>query len=490
MNRLRRSSVVATLALAAAFALGLPVGASPTVGVRIVSNDPYTNTSSFHKTEVEPDTFSFGSTVVSAFQTGRFVDGGGSNIGWATSTDAGQTWTHGFLPGTTVYATPPGTFARISDPAVAYDPKHDVWLIVSLPLKADISSPSVLASRSTDGGLTWQNPVVVQQATGFQDFDKTWVTCDTWAASPFFGRCYAQWDDFGSGNIFHMATSTDGGLTWSPAQVPNDSVIAGQPVVQPSGRVVVPIDDGFEGSLLSYVSTNGGQSYVGPSNITSIQSHGEAGNLRSGPLPSAEVDADGNVYVVWADCRFRSGCPANDIVMSTSMDGQHWSSVVRIPIDPTSSTVDHFLPGIAVDRTTSGATTHIGVTYYYYPETNCSTSTCRLTVGFIKSMDGGASWTQPVQVVGPFKVTWLPLTSQGYMVGDYISTSFVGIKAYPVVAAARQGTCTLGQVTSCRVPMVIPVGGLSTADLGTRLVVAEPVVARSDHSLGGLKSAR
>ena len=251
-----------------------------------------------------------------------------------------------------------------------------------------------------------------------------------------------------------MATSTDGGLTWSPAQVPNDSVIAGQPVVQPSGRVVVPIDDGFEGSLLSYVSTNGGQSYVGP-----VEHHFDPKPRRGRqpserPLPSAEVDADGKVYVVWADCRFRSGCPANDIVMSTSMDGQHWSSVVRIPIDPTSSTVDHFLPGIAVDRTTSGATTHIGVTYYYYPESNCSTSTCRLTVGFIKSMDGGASWTQPVQVVGPFKVTWLPLTSQGYMVGDYISTSFVGNKAYPIVAAARQGTCTLGQVTSCLVPGV------------------------------------
>ncbi|HEX9131081.1 MAG TPA: hypothetical protein VF844_02190, partial [Ktedonobacteraceae bacterium] len=31
-----------------------------------ISSDPYTNTSSQHQTEVEPDTFSFGSTLVSA----------------------------------------------------------------------------------------------------------------------------------------------------------------------------------------------------------------------------------------------------------------------------------------------------------------------------------------------------------------------------------------------------------------------------------------
>ena len=51
-----------------------------------ISSDPYTNTTSQHATEVEPDTFAAGSTWVSAFQVGRFRDGGGSNIGFATST--------------------------------------------------------------------------------------------------------------------------------------------------------------------------------------------------------------------------------------------------------------------------------------------------------------------------------------------------------------------------------------------------------------------
>src|SRR5579859_7778926 len=52
-----------------------------------ISSDPYHNRDSQHKTEVEPDTFSFGQTVVSAFQVGRFYNGGASNIGWSTSID-------------------------------------------------------------------------------------------------------------------------------------------------------------------------------------------------------------------------------------------------------------------------------------------------------------------------------------------------------------------------------------------------------------------
>src|SRR5579884_634463 len=96
-------------ALALAIALYAPLAAFASSLVQ-VSSDPYTNTTSEHKTQVEPDTFSFGSTIVSAFQSGRFSDGGASNIGWATSTDGGSTWHNGFLPGTTVYATPAGPY--------------------------------------------------------------------------------------------------------------------------------------------------------------------------------------------------------------------------------------------------------------------------------------------------------------------------------------------------------------------------------------------
>ena len=52
-----------------------------------------------HQTEVEPDTFANGSTIVAAYQVGRIYDGGACAIGFATSTNNGASWTSGLLPG-------------------------------------------------------------------------------------------------------------------------------------------------------------------------------------------------------------------------------------------------------------------------------------------------------------------------------------------------------------------------------------------------------
>src|SRR3989442_696335 len=67
-----------------------------------LSTDTFTNTDSQHATEVEPDTLSnpATTTIVSAFQVGRFYNGGASDIGFATSSNDGASWTSGFLPGT------------------------------------------------------------------------------------------------------------------------------------------------------------------------------------------------------------------------------------------------------------------------------------------------------------------------------------------------------------------------------------------------------
>lgn len=130
--------------------------------------------------------------------------------------------------------------------------------------------------------------------------------------------------------------------------------------------------------------------------VTPITSHNTAGNLRSSNfLPSVDVDATGRVYVVWSDCRFRAGCTTNDLVMTTSVDGVSWTPVVRIPIDPVNSTIDHFIPGLAVQPGTSGGTARLGLAYYFYPNANCTAATCELFVGFVSSTDGGASWSTP-----------------------------------------------------------------------------------------------
>src|ERR1700676_2403432 len=108
MNRFfcgRRSSIslFACLALAGLpiAALAAPAQDAPAVALTQISSDPFTVGPGQHATEVEPHMLSNGTTLVAAFQTGRIVGGGGTAIGWATSTDGGSTWSHGFLPGLT-----------------------------------------------------------------------------------------------------------------------------------------------------------------------------------------------------------------------------------------------------------------------------------------------------------------------------------------------------------------------------------------------------
>jgi hypothetical protein len=424
----RPAALLAALAAAASLAVAAPAAAN--VDLTRVSADPFTNPTSQHATEVEPDTFAFGSTVVAAYQVGRFFNGGASDIGYARSTDGGATWgTSSFLPGLTFnagpFADPNSPFERVSDPSVAYDARHDTWMISSIPILPNTVVPTIFVNLSTDGGATFGNPVQIPPPAKKVNLDKNWTACDNHPSSPFYGHCYTEFDNFGEGDLEYMSASTDGGLTWSTPVSPagNPKGLGGQPVVQPNGTVIVPFES-LKGTIGAFRSTDGGATWSKEFRVSKISFHPNAGGLRTSPLPTAEIDAGGRVYVAWEDCRFEPKCTANDIVFSTSTDGMSWSAVSRIPIDNVGSGVDHFIPGLGVDPATSGSGAHLALTYYYYPDAACTAATCQLDVGFVSSPDGGATWSAPTQLAGPMSLADIAATSQGPMVGDYISTSF------------------------------------------------------------------
>jgi len=444
--RARRPSMVrwgATLlaaVLTAMFATAAPAqAASP--GVSQISSDPFAPASAptaAHATEVEPDSFAWGSTVVSTFQVGRVFNGGASDIGWSTSLNGGGSWTHGFLPGTTAASTPTGPCFSASDASVAYDARDAVWVISWLCAHvAGGGIVDVMVSRSTDGGLTFGAPVTVA-ATGVF-YDKNWSVCDNTATSPFYGHCYTEFDNANSRDLELMSTSTDGALTWSTPMPTADNIhgLGGQPVVQPNGRVIVPFESaGGAASIRSFSSDDGGATWNASVQISTRTSHAVPG-VRTSPLPSAEINRDGTVYVAWQDRRFEPGGGANDIVLSTSADGTTWSPVSRIPLDPIGSNVDHFIPGLAVDRTSGGANTLLALTYYFQAPAGCVGSTCQIQVGFASSLDNGQTWSAPQTLSDPMQLNWLAPTTQGFMVGDYISTSFLAgqqrvISAFPI----------------------------------------------------------
>jgi len=291
-------------------------------------------------------------------------------------------------------------------------------------------------SRSADG-LQWENPVIIDKT---HLDDKNWTTCDNTSTSPYYGNCYTEWDQaYGSGDVL-MSVSSDGGKTWGPGQPSADHAggLGGEPLVQPNGTVIVPFRGG---GIDAFRSTDGGKTWSDTVVIGNIIQHGEDGNIRTGfDMPSAAIDGAGKVYVVWSDCRFRGkNCPSNDIVMSTSTDGKNWSNVVRIPIDKVSSTVDHFLPGIGADLSTSGDTAHLTIVYYYYPVSSCGSS-CKLDVGFTTSEDGGKTWTAGTQLAGPMELNWLPLSDAGYMVADYIGVTYSNGNPFGIFAVAKAPT--------------------------------------------------
>jgi len=395
-----------------------------------LSQDTFTDTPSQHDTEVEPSTFTWGSTIVTGFQVARIFGGGGADIGFATSTNGGATWTNGYLPGITIYQGN-GLNDAASDASVAYDALHKVWLISTLPIDRN-GNTSVAVSRSTNG-LTWDKPVSV---TNLGSPDKNWIVCDNTATSKYYGHCYSEWDDTSQNDLIEMSTSTDGGLTWSKESptVAQDLGVGGVPLVLLNGTVVVPIN-GFNG-VIAFTSTNGGTSWNKAVTISSDPTHNEGGNLRSAGLVSAAIDAGGKVYVAWPDCRYRVNCAENDIVYSTSKNGTRWAAVKRVPIDGTFSTVDHFIIGLGIAPGTKGLTAHLALAYYYYPVSNCTTA-CQLYAGFIQSSTAGKTWSAPVPLAGPMQLTWLPNTFSGYMVADYISVGFGGGKAFPIFASAE-----------------------------------------------------
>jgi hypothetical protein len=200
--------------------------------------------------------------------------------------------------------------------------------------------------------------------------------------------------------------------------------------------------------LYSIESTDGGQTLQQTVDITAEQVAYpvEGGYMRQDPFPSASVSIDGTISVVTYDCRFRTNCATNDIVMTTSKDGVNWSPIERVPIDPLDSGVDHFVAGIGAPRfldiIQGAAPDALAVNYYYVPDgATCdptSAAGCQLYAGFISSQDAGKTWSNPTQVFGPMNIVKdLAITAFGNFVANDITAIYVSGHPQAVYSLVR-----------------------------------------------------
>lgn len=288
-------------------------------------------------------------------------------------------------------------------------------------------------------------------------------------------------DDYASSNQLWVASSTDGGQTWSAPKAPSGATgaLPNGIVTLPDGTAVIGYGRVIGGNdNMVITSKDGGATWSQPSLAAHIKWHQPNGGLRGNPMITMDTDGAGKIYLAWASCEFRtdtcsdsSNSSRNDIIYVTSTDAKTWSSPVRIPIDVSNASMERYFPELGVDKSTSGSNAKLGLHYYFYDNGGCSSATdCQLKVGYVSSANGGTSWSAPQTLAGPFPLTQIANTSSGRMIGDYIGGAMVNGKAvgvFPVGQAPADGKA-FDQATYTFGPLAVTGGTVSSSPLAAK----------------------
>ena len=390
--------------------------------------------------------------AVAAAHDGRYPDGGAVGISYSWTADGGQTWHPHPLPGVTSATGGEARWARASDPVVAFDSAGRAY--VSTLLFNTGCDSAVAVSRSTDGGRTFGEPVLVHSSdTCAVSDDKNWLVVDTAAGSPHRGRLYQFWtpfltDPFGGadGSPQAVAWSDDQGRTWSsPVNVsaPHANTQNSQPMLLRDGTIVDSyVDFGDEAAeegpeaaqarharrlppravaaqvqgptLLTRISRDGGRTWTDGGVITRDLGEGPPG-IRC-CLPSATADpVSGRMYATW------SGIDPRRLLLATSRDGVNWSEERRINRGSGDA--------LGVNADVSAYNSVMAVSYgLTNPDTGQGRFARQLVV---TSRDAGAHFSTPV-VVGPRIDYAFASQARGIFPGDYIGTAMSGTFLYAV----------------------------------------------------------
>ncbi|MEX0657830.1 MAG: sialidase family protein, partial [Egibacteraceae bacterium] len=251
-------------------------------------------------------------------------------------------------------------------------------------------------ARSEDGGATLSEPVRVAGERVFQ----TRVVVDP---DGVVHLTYMQADDIGVWALASPPTlvatrSEDGGETFSDPVPFSDParprVAAATPVIDADGDLVVLYQDfkdnvrdfqnlegpAWEGTsaLVLTRSTDGGRTFSPGVEIDDEVVVGQRFIVFLPEFPSITAAPDGTLYVAWADARAGS----RDVLLRRSVDGgDSWSAPVRVHDHPADDETAQYLPRVAA--TDDG---RVAVLYVDQDDTDGAMATTRVAV----SADGAA----------------------------------------------------------------------------------------------------
>src|SRR5713101_1673957 len=291
-----------------------------------------------------------------------------------------------------------------------------------------VSHTDDVAAAAASDKTAWKAPVIVSKQSSTTFSDKSQIWADNASSSPFFGNVYLCWASFRGQEKGHgtpapliVATSTDGGNTWTQKQV---TAAANNGQIQPLDGCTIRTDskgnvyvfgigtDPITRQNFEYLvpSTDGGQSWGRPILIPGALTHpGEFDPVQGRPVEDGVAGA------------------RNDLTWAPSVD------------------IANGAP------TGSDATNRIVLTYV-------SGTTAAPHVVFRESTDGGDTWSTPrnIETGGDFGYYTAPAISPNghdvYVVYNAFTTPFqtttstlrglVGVVLHAQVAAGVTGAFT------------------------------------------------
>jgi BNR/Asp-box repeat protein len=373
------------------------------------------------------------------------------------SFDGGETWGNHLVPMTGSLSP----FVWCSDASVGFDGLGNAYYtaLAFTPGSMSTYRGAVFVARSTDGGRSYGNLVLVRNVTGVKDdvgLDKPYIAVDqkynhvyvTWTELPFTNS--SAWIDFSrslnnAASFSPLIRVTDlvNNATWSSL---------GQASVGPKGEIYVEWVRGFNPdnntySLVFDRSLDFGVSFGVDKNLTSFPAIPGSLNpytFRATSIPSIDADrsngsSSGAVYITWAD--ERNG-DADVFEIHSYNRGDTWSGPVRVNDDPIHNRKDQWMPWVNVSP--DG-----GVNVAFFDRRDDSANVL-YNLYWARSTDGGVTfqpnvkittvqsnpnvWAQPVNAdsVGPLG-DYIGMTSQQKGNSMYI---------YPIWTDSRDGTIT------------------------------------------------
>jgi hypothetical protein len=179
--------------------------------------------------------------------------------------------------------------------------------------------------------------------------------------------------------------------------------------------------------------------------ITTVGTAGASGTGITFTPALASAHALGAVVTVNGVASTSTAAP-NDIAMAVmpgptdAVPAPNFGAASRIPIESdagaTTNTVDHFIPAIAADGSTSGASAHLALFYYSYPVASCAFITgapldnsfgaqCAPQFGYVSSTNGGSTWSAPLTLASMQSTAILVRTTSGPDLGIYTSATVI-----------------------------------------------------------------